>query len=401
MYRVSKSIRKFALALLTGAAIASLWVNFDAASYYDTIELRLFHLPFPEWIVASHIRVTLISLTSNLLMSLFFLFLGKEMWEAYRLERGALHGTKAGLPVLATLGGLIGAVLVWVLFSALFETADEARFGTGWAVPLGCDVVLGYIVGRAVFGRGHPALHLLMLVLIGADLAGLLALGLAYPAQPLRLVWLLLPLVASLGVWALFGRRAQAGHSERDRQRAQHLWPYFVAGALSWIGVAASGLPGALGLLPIIPAIPHAERSFGLFAEAEALLHDPLNRFTHLLARPLIAVLFLFGLTRGGIDLGAAAPTTWIALAALWIGKPLGIVLGSLLAIRGLRLPFPSGIAERELALVAGIASIGFTVPVLALETALPGGAMAEAARLGFALSLLAGPVLLLVSRLR
>jgi NhaA family Na+:H+ antiporter len=71
--------------------------------------------------------------------------------------------------------------------------------------------------------------------------------------------------------------------------------------------------------LPIIPAIPHAHRAFGLFAEAEEYLHDPLNRLAHLAVKPLILVLFLFGLTRGGIDLGAFAPTTLVTQAApLW-----------------------------------------------------------------------------------
>ena len=67
--------------------------------------------------------------------------------------------------------------------------------------------------------------------------------------------------------------------------------------------------------LPILPVIPHADRAFGLFAEAEELLHDPLNRLAHLLVRPLAVVLFLFGLTRGGIDLQAFAPTTLTVLA--------------------------------------------------------------------------------------
>jgi NhaA family Na+:H+ antiporter len=46
------------------------------------------------------------------------------------------------------------------------------------------------------------------------------------------------------------------------------------------------------------------------------------------------------------------------------------------------------------------IAGMGFTVPALSLESALPGGLMAEAARIGLAISLLAGPAALVVSRL-
>lgn len=400
MYRVSSYILHFARALLAGSLVATLWVNFDPASYYDVMERGLFPLPLPGWIVADHVRVTLITLTSDLLMALFFFLLGKELWEANMLERGALHGRRAALPFMATMGAVTGAILVWLVTSALIETAEEAVFGAGWAVPIGCDVVIGYAIGRRLFGPGHPALHMLLLITSGAELAGLLALALMRPDEALRLLWLLLPVVAVGAVWLLYGRHARA-ERETERQRALLLWPYILAGVCSWIGVTAAGLPGALGLLPVIPVIPHARRAFGLFAEAEEFLHDPLNRFAHLLMRPLVAVLFLFGLTRGGIDLGAFAPTTLVTLAAFWIGKPLGLVAGTLLALRLFRLPLPQGLGLPDMAWIGAIAGIGFTVPVLSLDTAIPGGAMAEAARLGLALTLLAGPALIVLSRAR
>ena len=177
------------------------------------------------------------------------------------------------------------------------------------------------------------------------------------------------------------------------------LWPYMLAGAASWFGLAASGLPPALGLLPVIAVIPHADHSFGVFAEAEAFLHDPLNRLAHLLVKPLAVVLFLFGLTRGGIDLQAFAPTTLVTLAALWLGKPLGLILGLGLAARAFGLRLPEALRLRDIALVALMTGMGFTIPALVLENALPGGGMTEAARLGLALSLLAGPLAILLSR--
>jgi NhaA family Na+:H+ antiporter len=74
------------------------------------------------------------------------------------------------------------------------------------------------------------------------------------------------------------------------------------------------------------------------------------------------------------------------------------LVLGlGLAALLGLRLPH--GITLRDVILIALLMGTAFTVPVLSLDTALPGGAMQEAARLGLALSLLAGPFTLLVVR--
>lgn len=138
----------------------------------------------------------------------------------------------------------------------------------------------------------------------------------------------------------------------------------------------------------------------GLFAEVEELLHDPLNRLAQALAWPLTAILFLFGLTRGGVDLSAFAPTTLTTLAALWIGRPLGMLILGLGLIAALGLRLPQGVSLRDILRVALILGMGFTVPVLALDGALPGGAMQEAARLGLAISLAAG-VLAILTRPR
>ena len=74
------------------------------------------------------------------------------------------------------------------------------------------------------------------------------------------------------------------------------------------------------------------------------------------------------------------------------------LVLGlGLAAALGLRLP--PGVSLRDILRIAVILAMGFTIPVLSLQSALPGGAMQEAARLGLALSLLAGPVALLLGR--
>jgi len=400
MYRVSPFLHQFAAALLAGIGLATLWLTLSPSSYYDLIELRLITLPLPVWMAPFPVALTPLAIVSEGVMALFLFFVGKELWEAIRLERGALTGRRGGLPLGAVLGGWIGAILVWLITGALVETALEATPGAGWPVPIGSDVVLCYLVGRLIFGTGHPALHLLLLIAIASDIAGLLVLGLAYPVGGLRLVWLVLSLCAVAGAWFGFGRLARADRTEREHRRAFALWPYMLAGALCWTGVVLSGLPGALGLLPLIPVIPHADRAFGLFAEAEEYLHDPLNRLAHLLVKPLVAVLFLFGLTRGGVDVLALAPTTTTVLAALWLGKPIGILLGALVAARVFGFDLPAGVRLRDMLVIAVICGMGFTVPVLALDTALPGGGMAEAARLGLVLSLLAGGAALGIARL-
>lgn len=401
MYRVSPFIAAFAWALLIGIAIGTVWVNLSPASYYDMVEWRLFDLPLPGFVTAYSISLTPLKIVGDGLMAFFLFFVGKELWESLVLERGALSGRRALIPMGLSVGAMLGAAVVWILISTAIETAEEAAFATGWAVPLGSDVVICYLMGRWVFGAGHMALHVLLLLTISADIIGLLVLGLSTPNLSLRLMWLALPLMASALVWVLVGKRPPDTASERRKQRTLYLWPYILAGLVSWIGVAASGLPAALGLLPVLPAIAHADRAFGLFAEAEELLHDPLNRLAHQLIWPLGVILFLHGLVYGGIDLAAFAPTTLVVLAAMWVGKPLGLVAAWILFERLAGVHLPHALVRRDLYLIALIMGIGFTVPVLTLDRALPGGAMQEAARMGFALSLLAAPMALLVSRRR
>jgi Na+:H+ antiporter, NhaA family len=398
MYRVSPFVRHFGIALLAGIVLATLWVGLAPASYYDAIEWRLVELPLPLWMAPFPVALTPLGIVSEGLMALFLFFVAKELWEAVRLERGALSGRR-GVPLGAMLGGWVGAVLVWLVASAMFETAIEATAGIGWPVPIGSDVVLCYLVGRLIFGNGHPALHLLLLITIANDIAGLVVVGLAYPTAGLRLAWLGMSVVAIALVWFAVARLARPELTERDHRRAFALWPYALAGLVCWIGVVLAGLPGALGLLPLVVVIPHADRAFGLFAEAEEFLHDPLNRLAHLLVKPVAVVLFLFGLTRGGVDLLAFAPTTGTTLAALWLGKPLGVLVGAAVAARVLGFALPAGVRLRDILIVALVSGMGFTVPVLALDTALPGGAMAEAARLGLAMSLLMAAVAVLVAR--
>ena len=94
MYRVSPFVRRFAWALLGGAGVATVWVNLSPASYYDMIEWRFLEherlsaLPFAQ-VLPETFLLTPVTLVSDALMALFLFFVGKELWEALVLERGA------------------------------------------------------------------------------------------------------------------------------------------------------------------------------------------------------------------------------------------------------------------------------------------------------------------------
>lgn len=402
MYRVSSFLMHFAFALSLGVVLATCWVNLSPSSYYDFVEWRVLDNSLPLWLLPAESTFTPQSIVTQGLMALFMFLMGKEMWEALIIEGGGLSDKRSFVPLAGVIGGTVLCAAVWFYFARQGDLPEGMSVSTGWPTPIGSDVVIAYVFGLLIFGKGHPALNLLLLICIGSDFLGLIILGISHPSQDLLLLgWLGLPALACLGVWRLFGSHTYGDIKERTRRRGLALWPYVLACLISYVGVSKAGLPPSLGLLPIIPAIPHANRAFGVFAEAEWLLHDPLNRFAHFLVKPLIVILFLFGLTMGGIDMQAHGPTTNLVLICAWIAKPLGFMLGVALILALSKGKLPTRISLTDMTLIAFLTGISFTVPVLSLDVALPGGSETEAARLGLAASAMMGPLVLIVSRLK
>lgn len=392
MMPVTPFLSRYAAALVAGATAATLFAALSPGTYYDLTQGRIADLP-------GGVPLTLQRIVGEGLMAAFFLLLGKEGWEALTRERGGLHGRRAILPLAGVVGGIAGAGLVWSLAAAAFGAAETATGAAGWTVPAGTDVVLAVAAGRLVFGPAHPALQVLLLIAVADSLIGLLLAGLAAP-EALRPVWLLLSLAAALAGWLLLTRPAVSPHArEQDRARAGRLWLWAGLAVVCWAGVVLAGLPGALGALPLLPAMPPAARTFGLFAAAEDFLTDPLNRLARRLHAPLIPVVALFGFTHGALDPGAAGAETAVALAAAALGKPLGVALAMALATRALSAPLPTGVTPRDLGYVAVLAGLTFSVPALGGLALLPGGLAQEAARLGFALTIAVAPLALALSR--
>ncbi|MGB0905690.1 MAG: Na+/H+ antiporter NhaA, partial [Mangrovicoccus sp.] len=247
-----------------------------------------------------------------------------------------------------------------------------------------------YLVGRLVFGAGHPAVRFLLLLAIADDAAGLIILAVFYPSGDLALEWLLLSFGASLAVFFLFNslpRRLDRGKQDRPNstwvRKTLKYWPYVIGGCLSWYGFQQAGLHPALGLLPIVPAIPHADRSFGIFSAAEAHMHDLLNDMEHALKYPVEIVLFFFGLMNAGVELSSIGAPTILVLAGLIIGKPFGVLLFGWIAAKPMGLGLPDGMRVIDLFVIGCVAAIGFTVSLFIATVAFEAGPVQEAAKMG------------------
>jgi NhaA family Na+:H+ antiporter len=354
------------LLLLAGTLAAVVWANIDFSTY-DAVA----H-PLHFWV-------------NDIGMVFFFALAAKEVFEA-TLPGGALaSGREAVSPLAAAIGGMAAPAVIYAMLATTLGPPELLR---GWAIPCATDIAFSAMVARAIFPAGHPAIPFLLLLAIADDALGLVILAVFYPSGALSFTALTGMMTAAVVV-ALWLRR----------RRTRSFWPYLLGpGVLSWAALYWGGFHPALALVPIVPFIPHGRRDLGVFDPREAHQTDTLNRFEHWWTIPVQFVLLLFGFANAGVPFAEIGPGTYYVLAALLIGKPLGILAFSAGA-RMLGARLPSGLMVQHLALVGIVASIGFTVSLFFATAAFPAGAALAETKMGALLSFVAAPLALIGSR--
>ena len=407
MYRVWNFLTNYSLLLIIGALIALVWANTNPETYHHFVEFVIWdHAPIGH-LHDGYRTLTLHYLVNDLLMAFFFAIAAKEVWEAVILKEGSLRGKKAATPLIATAGGMIGPIAVYLGLAMMFGSDTFDAVKNGWAIPTATDIAFSYLVGRIVFGAGHPAIRFLLLLAIADDAGGLIILAIFYPSGELAPAWLLVSLAAAVGVFVLANWLPR--HLDRGDQLRRNstwvrtkltFWPYLIAACISWYAFQQSGIHPALGLLPIVPTIPHADRAFGIFSEAETHLHDLLNDIEHALKHPVEVVLFFFGLLNAGVEFSAIGEPTWLVLAGLLIGKPLGIFIMGYIGAHTLKFGLPEGMRTIDLVVIGCVAAIGFTVALFVASVAFGPGPVQDAAKMGALFSFGAAIVSIIAGKL-
>jgi NhaA family Na+:H+ antiporter len=353
------------LLLVAGTAAAVVWANVDARGYEGVAHALHF------WV-------------NDIGMVFFFALAAKEVFEA-TLPGGPLASLRqAASPLAAAVGGMLAPALIFLVLATRLGPATLAR---GWAIPCATDIAFSAMVARIVFPVGHPAIPFLLLLAIADDALGLVILATFYPSGTLSFGALGgLMSAALLLAWWL------------RRRRTISFWPYVLGpGVLSWAALHWGGFHPALALVPIVPFMPHSARDLGLFDPHEEAQADTLSHFEHWWARPVQAVLLLFGLANAGVPFEQIGPGTYYVLAALLLGKPLGILAFSYCArLAGAQLP--RGLGVTDVTVVGIAAAIGFTVALFFATAAFPPGPLLAETKMGALLSFAAAPMALLAS---
>jgi NhaA family Na+:H+ antiporter len=330
---------------------------------------------------------------NDLLMVVFFFVVGLEIKR--ELLVGQLSSVKkALLPVMAAFGGMVVPALLYTAFNAGGEGAS------GWGIPMATDIAFALGV-LALFGKRVPiGLKVFLTALaIVDDLGAVLVIAVFYTAQ---IHWLSL-IVAAAFLALIAGA---------NRLRIEHPVVYVVLALGVWAGVLGSGVHATVAGVLVALLVPiGARRDPGEFLEVSgtrlALLRDAgltpdsmvanrsqfdaisdLHKVSGAMRPPGLAleemlhpfvvffILPLFALFNAGVVIdsgfvdGLLHPVSLGILAGLVLGKQVGIVLFSWMAVKSGQADLPDGVRWSHIYGGACIAGIGFTMSLFVTELA-------------------------------
>ena len=276
------------------------------------------------------------------LMTVFFLLIGLEIErELYVGELSSLKN--AALPIVAAIGGMAAPAFIHFLLNN--GSATENGFG----IPMATDIAFALGVLSLAGKRVPLSLKIFLTALaIIDDLGAIMIIALFYTGG-LKMVYLL----AALGIFALL--------LLLNRLKVHNLLPYLFGGLIMWYCMLQSGVHATITGVLLAFAIPFGDGG----------KKSPSYILQHLLHYPVAFIVIpVFALANTGILMNVPL---WDVLgnnnslgiiAGLIIGKPAGILLLCLLAIKLKLAKLPEGISWAQLAGAGILAGIGFTMSV-------------------------------------
>ncbi|MCF2587518.1 Na+/H+ antiporter NhaA [Brevibacterium sp. UCMA 11752] len=357
--------------LVIAAVVALIWANSPLADSY--FALRDVELGPAAW----HLQLSLGTWAADGLLAIFFFLVGVELKTEF--THGDLRRFRTAIvPITAAAGGVIVPAII---YTALLTSYPETL--RGWAIPTATDIAFAVAI-LAIIGSHLPkALRIFLLTLAAVD--DLLAIGIiaVFYTETISLVPLLTA-VAVIVVYGLIAARFQTFFVERAWAAWVILLPL---GLIAWALMHASGVHATIAGVLLgftIPALASRRRG-GQDRQADDDDRPNLAEVLEHRLRPLSAgfavpvfAFFAAGVAVGGLDGLATAfsqPLTFAIIAALVVGKPLGILASTWLVTRFTSAGLDPSLKWPDLAGVGLLAGIGFTVSLLVAELSFIPGA--------------------------
>ena len=362
--------------LIAAAALALIVANSPLAeTYFAALHAYLGPLSVLHWV-------------NDALMAVFFLLVGLE------IKREMLDGQlstwpRRMLPGIAAAGGMAVPALVYVAINR-----DNAAALPGWAIPTATDIAFALGVLSLLGNRVPASLKVFLTALaIIDDLGAVIIIALFYTSG-LSLAYLAAALAVIVVLIVL------------NRMGVLSLAPYLVLGAVLWVLVLKSGVHATLAGVALALTIP-LRAAPGI---AHDLEHSPLHRLEHALHRfvPLI-IIPIFGFANAGVSLAGFTPATLVepltlgVAAGLVVGKLVGVLGASALAIKLGLADLPMRAGWMQMTGIALLCGIGFTMSLfIGLLAFAENPALQDAVKVGILagslVAALAGAALLLAA---
>lgn len=409
---LEKFINKEALSglLLFIATVAAVIVansSLFGQAYYD-----LWHTPLGINLGEHNISMTLTYWIDDGLMALFFLMVGLE------IKREMLIGelstpNKAAFPMIAAFGGMAIPALIYVAFN------PDNPFGFG--VPMATDIAFALGILMLLGNRVNPALKVFLVALaVVDDLGAVLVVATVYTSEIQAQYFLHAGIIYAL-IWFL------------NVKGVTKLLPYLLLGIALWIYIHAIGIHATIAGVLLAFAIPikskideckfiqdskdaiddfekhrddipvlnhHQIEALENMAYKYDTVQNPLVRLEHNLhGLSAFFIMPLFAFSNAGviIDFSTVNANLMIVLGVIFgliVGKPVGILGFTYLAVKLKFVKKPDEISWQEILAVGFIAGIGFTMSIFITHLAFLDENTIAAVKLGvFAASFIAAVI--------
>lgn len=319
---------------------------------------------------AIFLKYSLVHWINDGLMAIFFLLIGLEIER--QLYAGELSDPKqASLPIIAAIGGMATPALLHYLFNRGTETA------AGIGIPMATDIAFALGV-LALLGKKVPGQLKIFLVALAIidDLGAIVVIALFYVGD-----FSLLYLALALGIFAVL--------LLMNRLKVLWLPLYLIPGVIMWYFMHKSGVHATITGVLLAFAVP--------FGNGDS--ETPSYKLQHFLHNPVAFIVMpIFALANTGVVLSA----NWVeglvtsnslgVLAGLLVGKPLGIAVFSLLAIKLGLSRLPNNLSWQHIVGAGFLGGIGFTMSIFITLLAFDNPDVVQSSKISILLgSLLAG----------
>lgn len=277
------------------------------------------------------------------LMTAFFFLVGLEVKR--ELIEGELNSvSKASLPALAAVGGMVFPALIYVYFN--HHHPLQLR---GWAIPTATDIAfaLGIV---ALLGKRVPlSLKVFLTALaIFDDIGAIIIIAIFYTAQ----ISLFSLLMASICLLVLMFM---------NRFNVCRIAPYILVGFVLWLFVLKSGVHATLAGVALALFIPIKNKA-NMDVSPLNTLEEALNPWVAFLVLPIFAFANA-GVSLTGMHWHTLMTTIPLGIIlGLFVGKQAGVMLTTWLGVKCFGINMPSRSTWAGIYGISLICGVGFTM---------------------------------------